>query len=60
MLAKDFSAWLDHMGFNDSEAARRLEISRNTLVKYKVEGGPAWLGLACAAIAFGLPAWRSA
>lgn len=59
MEAKDFTAWIAHMGFNDSEVARKLELSRNTVVKYKAEGAPAHIGLACAALAFGLPAWRS-
>lgn len=58
MDAKDFSAWIDHMGWNDSEVARNLELSRNTVAKYKTEGAPASIGYACAALAFGLPEWE--
>ncbi|WP_028035871.1 hypothetical protein [Chelativorans sp. J32] len=59
MEAKDFTAWLDHMQFSDAEAARRLGLgSRNTIAKYKVEGAPEYIGLACAALAYGLPAWK--
>lgn len=42
-----------------AEDARALELSRNTVAKYKVEGAPARIGFACAALAFGLPARRS-
>ena len=59
MTAKDFCAWLEHMGYNDAAATRALGLgSRNTLVKYKAEGAPAYIALACAALAFGLPAWK--
>lgn len=58
MDAKDFVAWIEHMGWTDSEVSRRLDLARNTVVKYKAEGAPASIGLACAALAFGLPAWR--
>lgn len=59
MDAKDFNAWLDHMGFNDSEATKALGLgSRNTLAKYKLEGAPLYIALACGALAYGLPPWR--
>lgn len=59
MEAKDFSAWIEHMGYSDREVTRQLGLgSRNTVAKYKTEGAPAYIGLACAALAFGLPAWR--
>ncbi|WP_432284137.1 hypothetical protein SLT36_20315 [Aminobacter sp. BA135] len=58
MDATDFVAWIDHMGWSDSEVARRLNLARNTVAKYKSEGAPSSIGLACAALAFGLPAWR--
>lgn len=60
MTGEDFQAWADHMEFNDSQVARTLDLSRNTVVKYKREGAPAYIGFACAAIAFGLPMWRRA
>ena len=59
MSAEDFNAWLEHMNFNDAAATRALGLgSRNTLVKYKAEGAPVYVALACAALAYGLPAWR--
>lgn len=58
MDAKDFAAWIDHMNISDAEAARRLDIARNSVAKYRREGAPGYIGLACAALAFGLPTWR--
>jgi hypothetical protein len=59
MTADDFNAWLAHMKLNDAQATRALGLgSRNTLVKYKAEGAPGYIALACAALAYGLPAWR--
>lgn len=58
MSADDFNAWLDHMGISGLEAARRLGVSKNTVPRYKIEGAPLHIGLACAALAFGLPPWR--
>lgn len=58
MSGEDFAAWLDHMGLSDAAAARALELSRNSVAKYKIAGAPRHVALACAALAFGLPAWR--
>lgn len=59
MTAKEFNDWLEHMKLNDAAATRALGLgSRNTVVKYKLEGAPVYIALACAALAFGLPAWR--
>jgi len=60
MDAKDFTAWQAHMGFNDSETSRRLGITRKTIAKYKTDGAPLHVALACAALAFGLPPWSAA
>jgi hypothetical protein len=57
MEAKDFIAWIEHMGFSDRETARTLGLSRTTVAKYRAEGAPVHIGYACAALAFGLPAW---
>jgi len=59
MTADDFNAWIAHMGWNDSKVAAMLNLSRNTVVKYKAEGAPGYIGYACAALAFGLPAWKA-
>lgn len=58
MTADDFNAWLDHMGISGLEAGRRLGVSKDTVTKYKRGGAPAYIGLACAALAFGLPPWK--
>lgn len=58
MEAKDFVAWLEHMGLNDLAASKALGISRTSVQKYKTEAAPPVIGLACAALAFGLPPWR--
>lgn len=57
MTKDDFAAFLDHMGWNKSKAGRELGISRNSVDAYLKKGTPAYIGLACAALAFGLPAW---
>lgn len=58
MTASAFSAFLAHMGWSDYEAARRLGAARNSVMAWKRRGAPLYIALACAALAFGLPAWR--
>lgn len=58
MTADDFNAWLAHMGYSGLEAARKLGCANNTVVKYRRDGAPDYIGLACAALAFGLPHWK--
>lgn len=58
MTADDFNAWLEKEGFSAREAARHLGCSKDTVAKYKLKGAPVYIGLACAALSFGLPAWR--
>ncbi len=60
MTGEDFTAFLAHMGWNKSEASRVLGLGRNTVDRYLDGGAPAYIGYACAAIAFGLPKWESA
>lgn len=59
MTAQDFAAFLAHMKWNKSAASRELGIGRNTVDRYLEEGAPKHIGYACAAIAFGLPAWAA-
>lgn len=60
MSGKDFVRWLELMGWNDAEAMRQLEIgSRHTMMKYKAEGTPRYIALACAALIRGLAPWPS-
>lgn len=58
MTAEDFEAWLQHTGFSGLEAARQLEVSKNTVMKYRREGAPLHIALACSALSHGLPPWR--
>jgi hypothetical protein len=58
MSAEDFNAWLAAMRLNDSKATLALGLgSRHTLIRYKAEGAPLYIGLACAALARGMPIW---
>ena len=67
MTPEAFNAWLAHMGqlrgksrpISDSEASRLLGWSRMAVIRAKQKGAPQYIGLACAAITFGLPEWSS-
>ncbi len=59
MSGHDLTKWVEHMGCTKKGAARMLGISRTSLDRYLQEGAPVTVGLACAALAFGLPVWRS-
>ena len=58
MTGEDFTAWMEHVGMNKIKAAAALGLGRNTVARYMIEGAPEYIALACAAIAFGLPAWK--
>ncbi len=58
MTGPDFTSWMSHLGLNNLEAAERLDIGRNTVTRYKRDGAPGHIGLACSAIAMNLPEWR--
>ncbi|MBC2779110.1 helix-turn-helix domain-containing protein [Parasphingopyxis marina] len=57
MTGEEFTAWLAHMKLSKIAAADLLGIGRNTVAHYEKKGAPAYIGYACAAIAFGLPKW---
>lgn len=59
MTGEDFTEWMKREKHSVSSAARALGISRTTVMKYKEEGAPEYIGLACAALALGSGAWRS-
>ena len=59
MDAQDFVAFQEFMRWNNAETARQFGLSRNSVLKYQKEGAPKSIGLAAAAIAFGLPAWKA-
>ncbi|WP_323034095.1 hypothetical protein [Pararhodobacter sp.] len=58
MTAEDFEAWLDLRGISGREAARQLGVSNDTITKYKRQGAPLYIALACSALCHGLPPWR--
>ncbi|OQC18922.1 MAG: hypothetical protein BWX69_03140 [Planctomycetes bacterium ADurb.Bin069] len=58
MRAADFEAWITRMGWSGLEAARRLGTSKNSVVRYRREGAPLTVALACAALAAGLGPWK--
>jgi DNA-binding XRE family transcriptional regulator len=58
MAPTSFAAWRERLGLSKTDAALKLGLSRNAIIKY--ENGesdiPEHVALACAAIAHGLPA----
>lgn len=58
MTAEDFNDWLDKTGLSGLEAARQLGVAKNSVVKYRREGAPLHVALACSAIYHKLSPWR--
>lgn len=62
MTAADFAAWVAHVketrGWSKRECARRLDCGINQIQRWERAGAPGYIGLACAALAFGLPKWQ--
>lgn len=50
MTGSEFTQWLDRMGWPDSKLASMLEISRNSVAKYKADGSPVAIDYACEAL----------
>jgi transcriptional regulator with XRE-family HTH domain len=59
MSPEDFAAWLAHMGWSQRRAAKELGCSPNSVAAWLRYGAPPHIGFACAALAFGLPTWRT-
>jgi len=55
MNAKDFCDWMQRMDINAVEFSKKTGISRNTVTRYRREGTPLYIDLACAALSYGLP-----
>lgn len=60
MSGSEFRIWQALMGWNNSEVARRLHLSRGTVQKYVDHGAPLHIALAAAALAVGLSPWKHA
>ena len=62
MSAADFAAWVAYMketrGWSARECASHLGCGVNQIARWSKKDPPAYIGFACAALAFGLPAWR--
>jgi hypothetical protein len=60
MSGKDFEAWMEKRGLSITGAMAALEIgSRHTIIKFKRDGAPLYIALACAAIAAGVAPWTA-
>lgn len=58
MTSSDFCEWLKAMKISGAEAARLLGVNVNTITRYKREGAPQTVGLACAALYHRLGEWK--
>lgn len=62
MMASDFASWVAHMkatrNWSARRCARELGCGVNQIGIWAEKGAPFYIGLACAALSFGLPAWR--
>jgi transcriptional regulator with XRE-family HTH domain len=56
MTSAAFAAWRARLGITKSETARRLGMSRNSVIAYEAgtQGIPLYVALACAAVEKGL------
>ena len=57
MAGRLVRAWRDRLGFSKTDAALKLGLSRNAIIKYENGASeiPDHVALACAALAYGLP-----
>jgi hypothetical protein len=62
MIAADFASWVQHMKASRKWSARRcareLGCGINQISIWSANGAPPYIALACAALSYGLPAWR--
>ena len=59
MTAHDFIAWLDQLWLSDRDAAADLGVSTQEIARFKYEGAPKSVALACSALASDLDPWCS-
>jgi hypothetical protein len=61
MTARQFAAWLDAMRevnhWSERRCAKELGVGVNQPTRWKRNGAPKYIGLACAAVAVQLPPW---
>lgn len=62
MTAEDFAAWVAFMkatrNWSAARCSRELGCGINQIKRWADNGSPLYIGLACAAISYGLPAWN--
>lgn len=58
MPADRFNEWLKAMKISGAQAARLLGVNVNTITRYKKEGAPQTVGLACKALYHRLGEWK--
>lgn len=61
MTSEQLHQWRETLGFSQAEAARRLKVSTRCYERWEAgeRQPPRFLGLACAAIAEGVPSWEA-
>lgn len=63
MTASDFAAWLASMkasrGWHKKDCAEALGVWPKQVTRWRENGAPAYVALACAAISAGLPKWAA-
>jgi hypothetical protein len=61
MTSYDFTTWVAHMKatqrWSSRRCSRELGCGVNQIAIWSENGAPPYIGLACAALTFGLPAW---
>lgn len=58
MSPQAMRSWLAAMKISSAEGARLLGVHANTMTKYKTEGAPLHIALACAALYHRIEAWK--
>lgn len=58
MTPNEFQAWLAAMKISGAEAARLLDVTPNTITRYRRKGAPRSVGLACAALFHRIGEWK--
>jgi len=61
MTPADFTAWVALMkerGYSERDLVKMLGTGSNQITRWRRNGAPPYIGLACAALAYGLQSWR--
>lgn len=58
MTAAEFARWLAEKKISGAEAARLLDVTPNTITRYRRHGAPRSVGLACAALYHRIGEWK--